>query len=685
MTYITQKTEDMKITLKSGLFSVLAILFIGVALGYATGFDVPTPASAQFAPIVVTAPPITMPVIAPPPPFVFIPPPIILLTPAQIPSFQSPTGATPSEPEDIVVTGSVQDSPIQGPPCCTVPTLAPAVSTPTPAEEVPTTPVVPSTPPPILPPVIIPPIIIPPIIVPPVEPPVNPKPVCTLIAGPTSIQVGGTSVLTWTTTNATTFVLDNSIGAVTPVAGGTRSVSPTTTTTYTGLATGPGGTVTCAATITVTTSAPVPACVLTASPTAINSGDAVTLSYSGTNISTVFIDNGVGTTTSASGNVTVNPTANTTYTGTFTATNGQVLTCTAGVTMNTSGGGGGGGGGGSSGGGGGGNHSSHITLDVLPGQVLGEVSLSQIPYTGLDLGPVGTAIYWLMLTIWSLAAAYLLLFVLMPVFRRARTSGVASHGAMQYHVEAPSAPTLHALNQTIGHTQVEMSHTGNAHSAPVASVSAVAHAPAYQAPTPRATAHEGFRAYATGDTLTIDDIVKGLSRESGMVFSRSEAPEHTHVPEPVIFADEYRADSVVTAAELPPLAHTVSEMSVQIPSKAPVVTAPTQYSDNIAGFLASLLQGDRDAVFGAVRGVTSSGGSAEEFLSHAVCALDDAYRARTDGTQCHPEIARITADLHTTFLEKLVTSLATAVDSSYSAGITGTKLALTRALSIVNG
>jgi len=46
----------------------------------------------------------------------------------------------------------------------------------------------------------------------------------------------------------------------------------------------------------------------------------------------------------------------------------------------------------------------------------------------------------------------------------------------------------------------------------------------------------------------------------------------------------------------------------------------------------------------------------------------------------HPEIKRITDSIATPVLEKLVTALSTAVDSSYSVGITGAKLALTRAL-----
>jgi hypothetical protein len=73
-------------------------------------------------------------------------------------------------------------------------------------------------------------------------------------------------------------------------------------------------------------------------------------------------------------------------------------------------------------------------------------------------------------------------------------------------------------------------------------------------------------------------------------------------------------------------------------------------------------------------------GSPEQLVSGVVCLLDDVYRARVDGTACDPDIARLTARLSTTTLEKLIASLTTAIDSSYSTGVTGAKLALTRAL-----
>ncbi len=36
------------------------------------------------------------------------------------------------------------------------------------------------------------------------------------------------------------------------------------------------------------------------------------------------------------------------------------------------------------------------------------ISLSQVPYTGLDLGPVGTVLYWVFLILWTFAGAYLI-------------------------------------------------------------------------------------------------------------------------------------------------------------------------------------------------------------------------------------------------------------------------------------
>jgi len=74
---------------------------------------------------------------------------------------------------------------------------------------------------------------------PPPTPPPAPAPTISLSASPTTITGGQSASLRWNSSNATAVVIDNGIGNV--EASGTRSVSPRTSTTYSAIATGPGG------------------------------------------------------------------------------------------------------------------------------------------------------------------------------------------------------------------------------------------------------------------------------------------------------------------------------------------------------------------------------------------------------------------------------------------------------------
>ena len=70
-------------------------------------------------------------------------------------------------------------------------------------------------------------------------------------ADPTTIDPGGTSTLSWTTTNATSVSIDQGIGTVTANVRGSRKVEPSSRTTYTLTATGTGGPITRSVTINV--------------------------------------------------------------------------------------------------------------------------------------------------------------------------------------------------------------------------------------------------------------------------------------------------------------------------------------------------------------------------------------------------------------------------------------------------
>ncbi len=116
-------------------------------------------------------------------------------------------------------------------------------------------------------------------------------------------------------------------------------------------------------------------CTITASPAYIQNGQAAFLSWTSTGASNAWLSDGIGA-VAPNGTLTVRPNVSTTYTLTISGYGGT-RTCTAYV--NVSG--------------------------VYP-----YVSLSQIPYTGFDLGTFGNAIYWAGILAFALASAYLVLY-----------------------------------------------------------------------------------------------------------------------------------------------------------------------------------------------------------------------------------------------------------------------------------
>lgn len=77
------------------------------------------------------------------------------------------------------------------------------------------------------------------------------SPVCSLSASPSTIAAGGSSLLSWNSTGALTGTLDNALGTISSVGSGSMTVTPTTTTRYTGTFVGSAGTVTCETTLSV--------------------------------------------------------------------------------------------------------------------------------------------------------------------------------------------------------------------------------------------------------------------------------------------------------------------------------------------------------------------------------------------------------------------------------------------------
>jgi len=88
----------------------------------------------------------------------------------------------------------------------------------------------------------------------PVEQPKS-QPTVTLSADPTSITKGGSSTLSWTSTNATQLTIAPEVGTVN--AEGSTKVTPAHSTTYTITASGPGGSANATARVTVSAPPPV--------------------------------------------------------------------------------------------------------------------------------------------------------------------------------------------------------------------------------------------------------------------------------------------------------------------------------------------------------------------------------------------------------------------------------------------
>src|SRR2546427_11424026 len=89
----------------------------------------------------------------------------------------------------------------------------------------------------------------PPAVEKPAPPPAAAPDITEFSAEPSAIERGQSSTLKWSVTNATQITVDNGVGTV--QANGNRAVFPNETTSYKLTATGPGGTLSKTATVTV--------------------------------------------------------------------------------------------------------------------------------------------------------------------------------------------------------------------------------------------------------------------------------------------------------------------------------------------------------------------------------------------------------------------------------------------------
>jgi hypothetical protein len=208
----------------------------------------------------------------------------------------------------------------------------------------------------------------------------QPGPSCTLSVSRSQINAGDSIALTWTSTNASSGNISG-IGSVS--ANGSQTLYPSQSTSYKGTFVGTNGSqVNCYASVTVIPVVPsAPRCTISANPTVINAGQPVTISWTSQYTHSGTITN-IGNVSGANGSQTLYPTQSTVYQGTFYGDNGAQVNCYVTVNVNP--------------------------VYIPPVAQPPYISLSQAPYTGLDLGPWGTAAYWTFLVAWCAFAAYLI-------------------------------------------------------------------------------------------------------------------------------------------------------------------------------------------------------------------------------------------------------------------------------------
>lgn len=519
------------------------------------------------------------------------------------------------------------------------------------------------------------------------------QPTCVLNAALTS---NNNYSLSWSTTNATSFSINQGIGFVTPVAGGSVPVTATTTTTYIGTATGPGGSVNCPTTVTITPNVITPACTLSLSVSSgqIRTGESIKLSWTSSNVTSGFITN-YGTTTPVSGGTSEDlfPATDTTYSGTFAGPHGT-STCSVNVRVTT---------GVCTSNCGGGFNPPNVVMYSKPGEtpLVASVFLSQIPYTGFEAGPALTAIFWLAVVLLAGAVAYFAL------GRRGIVNMFSGHIAAVAGVptEADIRHTLEERGEIIPEIKIEPVAVSVAAPMPVALP--IVSAPVV-VPAPAVSAEAGIP--------QLEDVIESRAHAAGVLMS----------PEAVVAASELASDRaevlklfgtilndavrtlpredgwiMLTSDRLETLAATIAPkvaektiVSTAVPTYtiasakpvAPVEVAHVAGVDEAAAvqFVTSVVSGNRELAFSIIRSMEHDRVSPTTLMTSVATVLDRLYRVRQGGKNgIDAALVDASQSMNDEKLHQLVEVFTHSLDTVYANPFTGVKLALAQAFEIV--
>jgi len=140
-----------------------------------------------------------------------------------------------------------------------------------------------------------------------------PAPTATISATPSTIVLGTSSTLSWSSTDATSCTASGAwIGSRATI--GTEVVNPTTTSTYTITCTGDGGSANNSVVVSVNADTPVPTATISASPSTIVQGTSSTLSWGSTDATSCTASGAWSGSRASSGTEVVSPSVTSTYT-----------------------------------------------------------------------------------------------------------------------------------------------------------------------------------------------------------------------------------------------------------------------------------------------------------------------------------------------------------------------------------
>ena len=537
-------------------------------------------------------------------------------------------------------------------------------------------------------------------------PDTTPVPICELFAKPTTIFIGDSSTLTWTSQNVTEAVIDHGVGSV--AVNGSTEVSPVTTTTYTGTFSGKLGTVVCDATITV-----VPP-----------DSDVATLKL----IKIVINDDGgtavvsdfklyVGNSQVISGDQNIFPvgsynvheanlsgyeagswTGDCSADGSVTLGAGDSKTCTI-VNDDTDGGpsctsncGGGGGGGGGS------RRPNVVLFSETDPSVLGEyISLDQVPYTGLASSIAKIALFVLGLLALSGGAVYLVarkrmktMYAVAPIAQTAAptfakaTAGEPIASVAPVFTEAPAFAQASAGEPTAdfgAYSEYEA----------VVAPAPVAPRPAYVATAPQnlpgavavASVAQAPKAMPRVAEVSIEKLQE-VARSNRALVSDDAVKLIAASAE----GDEAKArERLSQVLEVAKTRYPREDGWLILDKERVRESLFISVLGTVPLFIEWLVRGEDKKIFTFLRMMKHQEQPVADFVRKVVAELDNVHRARLEGAEdsarVNTHVAEVTYHLAHADLEAIISELLSGVDERYESAYTSVRLALVRVLDVI--